>query len=172
MAKAFRTKTEKQLVREISSLSTRLTKRLANIEKRGLDNVFTQEARQINMSVKGLRLNELRALKRTLRRTLGQESTSVRGAERTARVWSSIQETIDIPSKAKRKRVYELLNKAVEIYPAFKSKSYRYEIRSVINKMVSSGKHNKTIISKIEEIASSASTSNIEYEKTIGNILQ
>ena len=78
--KSFRTDAQRQLVKEISSLGTRLTKRLANVESKGLSNMWTEQARSINLSVKGLNYRQLQSKKREITRALKQRSTSVRGA--------------------------------------------------------------------------------------------
>lgn len=156
--KSFRTDAQRQLVREISSLGTRLTKRLANVESKGLSNMWTEQARSINLSVKGLNYRELQSKKREITRALKQRSTSVRGARELESAWDSIEGTINIKSKATRHRVYENLNKAYEIYPIFRNKRYRYTMREFINQQVNSRKKNKTILRNLNELAESLST--------------
>ena len=156
--KSFRTDAQKQLVREISSMATRLLKRLENIESKGLSNMYTESARSINLSVKGLNYRELQSKKREISKALNQRSTTVRGAREFENVWNSIEGTISISSKRSRHRVYQNLNKAYEIYPIFRNKRYRYIMREFINTQIDSRKKNKTILRNINELAEALST--------------
>lgn len=146
---------EIELVKEVRALNSRLNARLKYLEKKGLENYYSEQIRNKTFSTKGLGLKGLKSLRRELLHELEIRSTTAKGARQTKEVWNYIQDTIDIKSKSKRQRVYHLVNKALEQFSTFRYKNFRYEVRDIVNKLVQAGKQNRTILKKLQYIADS-----------------